>query len=103
MNFSEWGEDSQVKFSPFKSLRNSFRRLIGKEELPKKSKMKTDDAEGNPQDQPIENQSADQSPPADEAPTEQSAITPSNSNETEPQPPKPNENNKKKSSACIIL
>ena len=103
--FSEWGDDSQVKFSPFKSLRNSFRRLIGKEELPKKSKMKTDDADGSQANQPAEDQppTADQSHSAGEVPTDQSATTPSNSNETEPQPPSANENTKKKSSACIIL
>jgi len=105
MNFSEWGEDSQVKFSPFKSLRNSFRRLIGKEELPKKSKMKTDDTEGSHSNQPTEDQSptADQSQSAAVAATDQPAATSSNSNETEPQPPSANENTKKKSSACIIL
>lgn len=67
--------------------------------------MKTDDAEGSHPNQPAEDQpqTADQSQPAGEAPTDQPAETPSNNNETEPQPPSANEKTKKKSSACIIL
>ena len=83
--------------------------MIGKEELPKKSKMKTENPEGtNPkksvddQSQPTD-QSADQVADEVQGNQETATTTPSNSDETEPQPPTPNEKAKKKSSACIIL